>query len=239
MKNNKIIVLSLGGSIIIPKQGFDINFLSDFKKIILKLINNGYRFIIVCGGGQTARLYQKAAEKLSKLTRNDIDWTGIYATWLNGCLVKNIFKEAAHPAVIKNPLKKIVWKAPILIAGGWKPGFSTDYDAVKLARLYGAEKVINLSNVDYVYDKDPRKFSGAKKIKKMSWDDFRTIVGNTWIPGANLPFDPVASREAQKIGLTLHFVKGTNLREAEKAIIGRNFEGTIVCEKENKKTKSK
>lgn len=230
MENDKVIILSLGGSIIIPKQGFNVKFLSNFKKLILKFINKGYRFGIVCGGGQTTRIYQKVADRLNKLTRDGLDEIGIYVTWLNAYLVKNIFREMAYTEVVKDPTEKVNWETPILIAGGWKPGFSTDYDAVKLAELYGVKKVINLSDIDYIYDRDPKKFSSAKKIKKISWSGFCKIVGNKWKPGVNLPFDPVASSEAQKNNLVLYFVKGTDLKEVEKAIMGKNFKGTIVGE---------
>ena len=53
-----------------------------------------------------------------------------------------------------------------MVAGGWMPGRSTDDDAVRLAKIYGAEMVINLSNIDYVYDKDPNKYKDAKKLPK-------------------------------------------------------------------------
>ena len=231
MEEDKIIVLSLGGSIIIPKSGFDIKFLKLFKNLILKFTKKGYRFIIVCGGGQTARSYQKTAKELNNLTSDDIDWVGIYSTWLNASLIKSVFKEQAYSEIIKNPTEKVNWKTPILIAGGWKPGFSTDYDAVKLAELYGVKKVINLSNIDYIYDKDPKKFKGAEKIQKIGWHDFRKIIGgDRWIPGTNLPFDPIASQTAQKLSLILYFIKGTDLAETEKAITGEKFKGTIVGE---------
>lgn len=228
MEKNKLIVLSLGGSIIIPKSGFDIEFLKSFKNLILKFVKKGYRFIIVCGGGQTARSYQEMARGLNKLASDDVDWVGINATWLNACLMKTVFKEQAYSEVIENPTEKVAWKTPILIAGGWKPGFSTDYDAVELAKLYEIKKVINLSNISYICDKDPKKFKDAKKIEEMNWNDFRKIIGDKWIPGANLPFDPIASKLAQKLGLVLYFVNGTDLVEVEKAIAGNRFMGTVI-----------
>ncbi|MFA5878240.1 MAG: UMP kinase [Candidatus Staskawiczbacteria bacterium] len=225
----EIIVISLGGSIIIPKTGFDVRFLKSFKELILKLTKKGYKFIIVCGGGQTARSYQKIARELSNLTPAGIDWIGIYATWLNASLLRGLFKERAHLDIVNDPTKKTTWKKPILIAGGWKPGFSTDYDAVKLAELYGVRKVINLSNIAYVFDKNPLDFKDAKKIKQTDWASFRKIVGEKWSPGANLPFDPVASKIAQKLKLILYFVKGTDLVEVEKSITGEKFDGTIIA----------
>lgn len=223
----KIIVISLGGSVIIPKEGFNLEFLSSFKKVILSL-KNKCRFIIVCGGGQTARAYQKIARETGDLNPEDMDWIGIHSTRLNAQLLRTIFRKYAHPAVVKNPTKKQNWKKPIMFAAGWKPGFSTDYDAVMLAKKYGSKIVINLSNIDYVYDKDPRVNKNAKKMEKVSWSDFQKIVGKKWIPGANLPFDPIASVLAKKNKMKVLFVKGNNLKEVKNAIEGKQIKGTII-----------
>ena len=93
------------------------------------------------------------------------------------------------------------------MASGWKPGRSTDFDAVLLAKGCGAKTVVNLSNIDYVYDRDPRVNPGAKKFEKINWNDFRKIVGSKWSPGANVPFDPLAAKEAQKLGLSVFLPK--------------------------------
>ena len=223
----KTIVISLGGSVIIPKEGFNVNFLKGFKKLILSVIGK-YKFIIVCGGGQTARSYQKIARDLGELNSEDLDWIGIHATRLNGHLLRTIFRKYAHPAVVKYPLIKQNWKKPLMFAAGWKPGFSTDYDAVLLAKKYGADTVINLSNIDYVYDKDPRINKDAKKLENINWNEFQKIVGSKWIPGANLPFDPVASVLAKKNKMKVLFVKGDNLQEVRKAIQGKKIKGTVI-----------
>jgi len=224
----KIVVISLGGSLIAPKEGFDAKFLKDFKNLIVSEVKNGRRFIIVCGGGQTARSYQAVANDLGGLTAEDIDWIGIHGTRLNAHLMRTIFRQWANPVVVKNPTKKIKWTESILIGAGWKPGWSTDYDAVKLAGLYGAKVVINLSNVDYVYTKDPKKFTDAKKLEQVSWKNYRKIVGDKWNPGANVPFDPIASKEGEKIGIKVYFAKGNNLGELKKMIDGEKFKGTVI-----------
>ncbi len=224
----KVIVLSLGGSLIIPKDGFNLEFLKGFKKLIISFLKKKYRFIIVCGGGQTARNYQGVARAIGELTSEDIDWIGIHATRLNAHFMRTVFRKWANPVVVKNPTKKIKWTQKILIGAGWKPGWSTDYDAVKLAQLYGAKTVINLSNVEYVYDKDPNKFANAKRFTEISWAEYRQMVGNVWEPGANWPFDPVASREAQKDKVKVVVMKGTDLMEVGRAIIGEEFKGTTI-----------
>lgn len=227
-RRNKVIVLSLGGSLIAPKEGFNLGFLKGFKKLISDFIKKNYRFIIVCGGGFTARSYQSIARKLGELTPEDIDWIGIHATRLNAHFMRTIFRRWAHPIVEKDPTRKLDWQEEILIGSGWKPGWSTDYDAVKLAELYGARVVVNLSNVEYVYDRDPRQFKNARRFKKMSWKQYRAIVGDKWEPGANWPFDPVASHEAEKKKIQVIVMNGLNLKEVKKAIEGRKFRGTTI-----------
>lgn len=222
-------ILSVGGSIIIPKTGFDVPFLKKFRALILQEVKRGQKFILVIGGGATCRAYQGAAKKVIKMTDIDLDWLGIYTTIYNAQFVRMLFKGIAHEAVITNPTKKIKTTKKIIVAAGWKPGCSTDKDAVLLARTYGATEVINLSNIDYVYDSDPKLNRQAKKIANISWKEFRKIVGDKWIPGANLPFDPLAAKEAERLGLVVKFVHGTNLRAVRSVLHQKDFYlGTVI-----------
>ncbi len=222
------LIISVGGSLVVPKTGIDHKFLKDFKKLIQKHIKTGWRFVIVVGGGTTARNYQEAAKKVGELTRDDLDWLGIHSTRLNGHLMRTIFRDEAHPIMIKDPSKKIVWKKPVLVAAGWKPGWSTDYVATILAKKLKAEVVVNLSNIDYVYDMDPNKHKNAKKICDISWVDFRKMVGDEWDPGMNVPFDPVASKLAHKEDMKVALLNGKNIKNLDRLLSGRNFEGTII-----------
>src|SRR3989338_384845 len=159
----KTIILSLGGSLIFPDD-LDKTFLGNFKKTIEKYIKKDYRFAIVCGGGKLARNFQEIASKEKRLTNEELDWLGIYATKINAFLLKSMLNENAENFIVDNPTKKIRLRNKIVIASGWKPGWSTNYDAVLLAKNLGVSQVVNMSNVDYVYTKDPRKFRDAKRI---------------------------------------------------------------------------
>jgi len=130
--------------------------------------------------------------------------------------------------VILDPAEPINERAKLLIAGGYKPGRSTDYAAVLLAERIGAKSVINLSNIDYVYDCDPKKYPDAKKIKEISWPNFRKLVGDKWLPGMNAPFDPIASKEAQAAGLSTVIINGHKLEELKKYMDGQKFRGTLI-----------
>lgn len=223
----EVIVISVGGSLIVP-DGIDIKFIKNFKKIIIKHLKKGKRFIIICGGGKTARNYQLAANSLVKLNKHDADWLGIHATRLNAHLLKSIFDKLAHPKIIKNPMEKINFKRKILIASGWKPGFSTDYDAVLIAKNLKIRKIANLTNIDYVYDKNPSKFKNAKPIKEILWSEFRKLLPEKWAPGLNTPFDPIAAKETEKLKFEVAIINGKTLKEFENWLENKKFIGTKI-----------
>lgn len=206
----------------------DAHFLREFKKLIEQRLAQGEKFLLITGGGKTSRRYSEAAKALGNLNSDDLDWLGIHATRLNGHLLRTIFRKYAHPRIIKNPFHPEPAKEQIIIAAGYRPGWSTDYDAVLLARKYGSDTVLNLSNIDYVYNKDPNKFKDAQPIKNISWHDFRKIVGNKWDPGLNLPFDPVASRMAEKLKLRVIIINGKNLANLKNFFTGKKFKGTVI-----------
>jgi len=220
--------MSLGGSLIAPDK-LDINFLKKFRRLILDYIKKGNKVILICGGGNTSRYYQKTTKKInSKVSSVDLDWVGIAATKINAELVSAIFGDKAYESVLGDPSQKVKTNRRIIVGAGFEPGSSSDKDAVLAAKAFGAKTVINLSNITYVYDKDPSKFKDAKPQKQMNWKEFRKIVGNKWIPGAHVPFDPVASRLAQKWGMELVVMKGSDLANLRRFLAGRVFKGTLV-----------
>lgn len=229
-KAKKTIIISLGGSLIVPDE-IDCQFIKNFKKLIISYIKKGYKFIIITGGGKTARKYIEASVKVNAVTSDDKDWLGIHATRMNAHFIRTIFRSHAHPKINTNPhdLEDFYnFKESVLVAAGWRPGFSTDYDAVVLAKYMDIKKIINLSNIDYVYNKDPRKFPDAKKIEKISWKDFRKIVGDKWDPGMNAPFDPIASKIAQEENIEVAIMNGRDLMNIQNYFEDKKFKGTIV-----------
>ncbi len=226
--DKKIFVISIGGSLIVPAEGIDWRFLKEFRVFILEKIKQGNKFFLIAGGGRTARNYVAAAEQVVKIERDDLDWLGIHATRLNAHLLRTVFRDQAHPEIIKNPLVKMRSSKKIIVASGWKPGWSTDYVAVIIAREYGAKTILNLSNIDYVYDKDPNKHKNAKMIEKINWPEFRKLVGNKWSPSLNAPFDPIASKKAQSLKLEVAILNGKNMGNLENYMAGKDFKGTVI-----------
>ncbi len=229
-KFKQTIVISLGGSLIFPHE-IDVDFLKKFKKVILNYIKKGNRIILVTGGGKICRKYNQAAKKLSnKINPKELDWLGIKATKVNAELVRIMFDNFAYYKVLDRPGEKLDKQRnkPIILAGGWKPGASSDNMAVNLAKQFKADKVINLTNIDYVYDKDPNKYKDAKILKELSWSELRQLVGNKWDPGANWPFDPIASKLAQKLKLEVVILNGKKLANLNDYLNNKKFIGSLI-----------
>jgi len=224
----QLYVIAVGGSLIVPDD-IDTDFLKRFRNLIVSRVKEGDRFILIAGGGKVARRYQEAAASVAELDGEEKDWIGIHGTRLNAHLLKTIFKKWANPYVFKDFDKDdIEFKESILVGAGWKPGCSTDYDAVLLAERYEADTVINLSNISHVYSADPKIDPNATKYDNISWGDYRKLIGDKWIPGMSAPFDPVASRKAEEMQLKVLMMDGKDLDNLKGYLEGKEFDGTLI-----------
>lgn len=227
-EEGKTIVISVGGSLIVPND-IDQGFLRRFKRSIERLVRLGHRFAIIAGGGRTARHYMDTMREFAEPTSADIDWIGIDATRMNANLLRVVFDEVAEESIVTNPTKEIRTDKPVILAGGWRPGASTDHVAVELAKNLGAKKLVNLTNIDFIYDAEGVNETGhVNPIIDISWDDFLAMLPKEWVPGAHIPFDPVASKLAKEIGLAVANVNGQILDEFEKFVRGERFRGTLI-----------
>ena len=229
-----VTVLSVGGSIVAPDKP-DFDFLDKFSKTIRNWLSqdSSRKIIMVIGGGAPARDYQNAYRKVCDLRKasaknDEADWIGIMATRLNAQLVKAVFEDLCPNPVIYDPTTVDMFGGQILVAAGWKPGFSTDNDAVVLAERFSGNLVVNLSNIAKVYTDDPKKNPEARPIDSISWEDFIKIVGTEWVPGKNTPFDPIASQRAQKAGIKVICAAGKDIENLENILNGKDFKGTVI-----------
>lgn len=227
MENNKYIVISVGGSLIAP-NAIDVSFVKSFTDLIKKYTSKGFTFAIITGGGKITRNYLDAVKEITTVSNDDLDWIGIAGTRLNSELLRVAFGELAYEEVVRDPDDMPNTDKPVIMSAGWKPGNSSDMAAIHAAASLGSTKVINLSNIDYAYDKDPNKFPDAVKIEKSTWADFRKILPTEWTPGLNGPFDPIAAVKAEELGLEVVIMNGKNLANIEKYLNGEVFEGTVI-----------
>jgi uridylate kinase len=228
MNKSTTTIISLGGSLIIPEK-IDIGFLKKFRDLIEKYVDSGNKVVIVCGGGNLTRVFQKAAREMNKKVKNiDLDWIGISITRVNAQLVRSIFSSLAYEKIIHEPKKVQGLKHHIIVAGGWKPGWSTDYVAVRCAEYLKAREIVNLSNVAFIYDRDPEQFKDARILRQLTWQDMKKIVGKKWTPGAHLPFDPIATRLAARMKLRVVFLNGDHLQNLSDYLFLGEMNGSVV-----------
>lgn len=246
-----ILVLSVGGSLLVPnKDGPDVEYIVKFARFIIEEQQRWRKIVLVCGGGRTARTYidgaravlremgqQPAADDRNWV--NDQHWLGIHATRANAHLLRTVFRHAGghtFTRVLKNPhtvpLEALVSPRRVVICAGWKPGWSTDYVAARMANVFGASTVVNLTNVTNVYDRDP-KIAGARALQEVTWDEYFAIFPRSkFEPGDNTPFDPVAAGFAADHHMRVIVLKGTNLRDLERFFSGGpytdRFKGTVI-----------
>lgn len=116
----------------------------------------------------------------------------------------------------------------IVIAAGTRPGWSTDYVAIMLAKRFGAKRVIVAGTYDSVYDKDFEKYPDAKKLPKLTWKHYRKLIAKKWSPGYRAPIDPVAARTAKRYGIRVDVVKAESLANFARCIDEKKFEGSVI-----------
>lgn len=210
------------------EEGTDWNYIEKIKEIIEKTDDE---FGIVVGGGYTARKYAKEAREKGA-NEFEADESAIAATHENAEAVIKGFKGLAYSKEPKDfkDAREAIKKSRVIVMGGTIPGITTDTDATLLAECIGAKRLINISNVDGIYDKNPREFKDAKKYDEMTHEQLVELAAESdkRMAGTNFVFDILASKLSARSNIEVHFVSGKNLFDVEKAIKGEKHGGTVV-----------
>lgn len=224
----KVIVLSLGGSLIIPED-ININYLLNFKKIILQNTSK-YKFVIVCGGGSIARKYINSLRKI-KIRQELQSFAGISTTRMNARFMSYFFEinqKYGIPHTIKK-LKQYLKKQDIVFCGAleYKPDQTSDSTSAQIAEKLNCS-FINLTNVKGLYDKNPKENKDAKLIKKISWQEFYEIANKIkFKPGQHFVLDQKAAKIIKKSKIKT-YITGENLKELDNLLKDKEFNGTQI-----------
>ena len=228
--SKKIIVLSLGGSLIIPNK-INTLLLEDFKKVLIKN-SKKYKFVIVCGGGQTARNYIKGLD-YQKIKRKEIfqSYLGIASTRLNARFMTYFFGEDANEGIPVNmkQIKRLLRRNKFIFCGAlrYSPNQTSDSTASKLAR-YFKTNFINLTNVKGLYDKNPKKFRSAKFIPEISHKEFLKIAKQReFKPGQHFVLDQIAAKVIKKYKITT-YILGQDFKNLDNVLNSKHFIGTRI-----------
>ncbi len=227
--SRKTYVVSLGGSLLFKGKKFDVHYVLSFVDFIKRFIkkNPKVRFVLAVGGGALAREYINALRELNVNDEFYLDRVGLEVANLNALVVLESFKDLVYRKVVRNPFYKPKTNKKVVVYAGYKPGISSDYVASACAKAYGSKVLFNLTDVDYLYDKDPKKSKSAKKIERISWPEFIKMAGN-FSSGKHFPFDPIASRFCLKNNISVVIMNGKDFKNIKNAFNGRRFRGTLI-----------
>jgi len=224
----KVIVISLGGSLIVPKK-IDYRFLNNFKKNLRKNYRK-HKFVVVCGGGVIARKYISALKKQGKGIREQA-LAGIRATRMNAILMIQLFGKEANDTLPKSmkEIKNNLSKNKVVFSGAlrYDPTETSDGTASKLAAFFKTE-FINMSNVYGLYTSNPLKNKKAKFIPRISWKDFETLANKRkYYPGQHFVLDQKAAKVIKKHRIKTYLI-GKNLSNLNKLLNNKKFRGTVI-----------
>lgn len=221
-QDQRIISISLGGSIVIPDK-IDTAYLKTFIDALNELSTEGYKFAVTIGGGKTVRTYQQAAKEFGELPTNFGDIIGLkqvqmHAHWLHAiCSIG--FSGKLYPKVIFEEDTIDMSNYDLVIVTGNAIGHTTDFDAASFAKNHQT-RLLNLSNIYYVYTKDP-KLDGAEPLPTLRWEEYFTIFDpKDYEAGMHAPFDPVAAKLCSDNGLAVEITDGRDIANLKLVIKG-------------------
>ncbi len=142
----------------------------------------GIEMALVVGGGN---IFRGISASEQGMDRANADYMGMLATVINALALQNYLERAGHvtrvqtafemravaePYIRRRAIRHLEKKRIVIFAGGTgNPYFTTDTAAALRAMEIGADVIIKATKVDGVYDKDPVRFSDAKKFEEISY----------------------------------------------------------------------
>ena len=166
-------------------HGIDSSKLKFIASEIKTLTDEGIEVGLVVGGGNIIRGVTAAKEGIIK--RSSGDYMGMLGTVINAIALQEALEyyglkvrvqsaikmeEICEPFIVRRAIRHLEKKRVVIFAAGTgNPFFTTDTAATLRAIEIGAELIIKATKVNGVYDKDPNKFSDAKKLDSLTYED--------------------------------------------------------------------
>lgn len=224
--NEKLWVISLGGSRIVPDD-VDEDFLEEFKELIHKHPSN--KFVVVTGGGSTARRYISALRDMGKKTRAQ-SMAGIEVTRFHARFMARLFGKIANHKIPlnKKKVKNLLKKNRIVFCGAlrYQDRNTSDGTAAELAAYLDCP-FINLTNIKGLYTANPKKNKNAKFIPKITWKEFDKIVSKIkYSAGQHFVLDQNASKIIKQHKIPTYIVG--SLKDIDRLLNKKKISGTKI-----------
>ncbi len=223
-------VLKLGGSLLYDETGEVITYrVRDYAATINALVEKGNNFVVVVGGGRPARSFISAARTLGA-SEAQCDWLGIKLARHNAELLCAALGDTAYPKIAEtlDELEVATCTGRVVLMGGLTPGQSTNAVAALAAETTRADLLLNATNVDGVYDKDPSE-AGAKKLESVEISELKKILsGGGTRAGEYKLFDPVALRVVERSKIKTIIFDGKDSKNLRRLVEGEKVGTTVT-----------
>ncbi len=208
------IVLDIGGSLIAsPKPSYE--YIKSLAEVLVEL-KKEHKIIVVVGGGEVAREYIEIAKKFGADV-SFCDEIGIEVTRLNARLLISALGENCIKNVFKST-DDVYFSERIAVMGGTFPGHTTDAVAAEVAAKKNADLLLIVSDVDGVYDSDPKKNPNAKKFDKINIKTLSKFIKKKHEAGSRGVLDHKAYEIIAKHKIKTIFISGKDVRNIKRAV---------------------
>ncbi len=206
-------VLKIGGSLLFDSdQKLNLDQFKEISQIVHQLKREKHEVVLVIGGGALAKkLIEKG--KVLGANRDTLDQLGIAATWVCAQLMIAALEGIAYPTPVmtEKQLTNLYETDKLLVLGGLHPGQSTNAVAARVAELTKAKVLVNVTDVEGVYDRDPKQSLEANLLTEITLSELRDIVATLANePGAYQLFDKRALDIIERADIEIWFVDGKN-----------------------------
>ena len=221
------VVLRIGGSVVASPINTEL--VNKYANILRKLRQQGHDVAVVVGGGSLAREFISIAKRigLNEQAQDEL------AISISRVFAQLFIKKLGELSGGEVPLAidgaaECLGKGRVFIMGGLKPGMTTDSVAALIAERLNADLLVKGTDQDGIYNKDPRKHSGAVKIDCLSFDDLRNVLSESkHKAGINQVVDPEAIEILKRQQVKLVVVNGFEPDNILAAVKGEKI-GTMV-----------
>lgn len=223
------IVIAIGGSILLKE--YDYQKFQEYGEI-LKSLSNEHELFVVVGGGKPARDYISVIRDLNG-GEAQCDDIGIEVTRINAKLLLTTLGDYAYQRVPHNFQEALEFSASgkIIVMGGTEPAHSTDAVSAILAEYIHADKLINLTSVDGMYNKDPNKYEDAELIKEITASEMMDFIsGKDTKAGTYEFFDMTAIQMIKRSSIETVIANGYTPENLTKVINGEDIGTKIINE---------
>lgn len=170
-------VVKLGGRVLFKERRLDLEYVRGLKEVLKAALALYDGIVTVVGGGDVARNYISWGRELG-LSESSLDMVGIRLSRVNASLFWAYFHGVTPPdipATISEAIALLpAWR--LIFLGGLQPAQSTTTVAALVAEALGADRLVIATDVDGVYEEDPKVNPQARKLDEVTVDQLERIL---------------------------------------------------------------